>query len=285
MTDDFYENMGISAPEKVMQEGFISDRLKNRLWNVINKTDLLGYDSEYKRIWDELLGKDMDSIPMGIVYNKHYNRYEKKLEHFKIKKILKDEFCQEEWYNIYRLIQFVYNHKPNDNSGKKWKENFKNEINQVLEKETSAYRMFNGQFKPKTNKQEIQTIETACAISDKYATTKEHLNKAISSYANREKPDNSGSIVNSIHAVESLAKVILQDEKSGFSDLMAKLNTQYSIPKSLELAFKKLYGYASNEGGRHALKDGQTDAPEPEAWFILVTCSAMINFLIEKCEK
>ena len=269
--------MGIPAPKEIIQKESVSDRLKNRLWNkTIEINDALKLDENnfYKKLWGDFLGFDLTKIP-----------YWNHIAYSKIQKIVKDTYCNEEWYNIYKLIEFSYECWVDTIYYYYYREEetkIHNIINQVLEQEKSAYRMVSGKFTPITNEQEIQEIETACAISDKYATTKEHLNTAIKLYANRDTPDYSGSITNAVHAVEALAKVILQDEKSTFSKLMAKLNTQYNLPESLKLAFNNLYGYASNENGaRHVLKDGQTKATESEARFILVTCSAMINFLIE----
>ena len=275
MTDNFYKRMGIPAPKEIIQKESVSDRLKNRLWNkTIEINDALELDDNnfYKKLWGDFLGFDLTKIP-------YWNG---RMVYSDIQKIVKDTYCKEKWYNIYKLIEFLYKCWVCDREANL--KSIHNIINQVLEEEKSAYRMVNGQFTPITNEQEIQEIETACAISDKYATTKEHLNTAIKLYANRDTPDYSGSITNAVHAVEALAKVILQDEKSTFSKLMAKLNTQYNLPESLKLAFNNLYGYASNENGaRHVLKDGQTKATESEARFILVTCSAMINFLIVNC--
>ncbi|WGS63939.1 hypothetical protein [Marinitoga aeolica] len=50
---------------------------------------------------------------------------------------------------------------------------------------------------------------------------------------------------------------------------------------------KKLYGYTSDEKGiRHALLEGEsTNISFDEAKFMLVSCSAYVNYLIEKVSK
>lgn len=53
----------------------------------------------------------------------------------------------------------------------------------------------------------------------------------------------------------------------------------------LHIAFKegiiKLYGWTSDDGGiRHALMDGDSSVTENEARFMLVLCSAYVNYLI-----
>jgi hypothetical protein len=50
-------------------------------------------------------------------------------------------------------------------------------------------------------------------------------------------------------------------------------------------AFDKLYGYASDEGGiRHGSKEFEK-APEEDARYMLVSCSAFVNYLKDKYSK
>ena len=278
--------MGFVEVSNILQKDYVSNRLKNRLWNVVNEINLLCYESQYKQIWDKLLGQNMDFIPK----RKDWRDIYLGLDYSKINTILKDDFCKREWYNIYELIEFAYKYRQwNENSESHEKKIYR--LNQVLEQEKSAYRMVNGQFSTITNEQEIKEIETACAISDKYATTKEHLNKAISLYANRDNPDYSNSIKETILACETLITTILQgdsiipeDDKSVLPSLMNKLNKKYKLTDELKNTFNNLYSYACKyKGIRHKKTDGKGFAKESEARFILVTCSAMINFLIENC--
>ncbi len=53
----------------------------------------------------------------------------------------------------------------------------------------------------------------------------------------------------------------------------------------LKAAFQSLYTYTNDADGiRHALKDAPDVALE-DATFMLVTCSAFINYMIEKARK
>lgn len=57
------------------------------------------------------------------------------------------------------------------------------------------------------------------------------------------------------------------------------------IHAALESAFKSLYGYTSDQSGiRHGGIDF-INAPSEDAKFMLVTCSAFINYLVEKQSK
>ena len=51
-------------------------------------------------------------------------------------------------------------------------------------------------------------------------------------------------------------------------------------------AFKKLYHYTSDSGGiRHALMDQKTQPLFDDAKFMLVSCSAFVNYLVSKVAK
>lgn len=48
-------------------------------------------------------------------------------------------------------------------------------------------------------------------------------------------------------------------------------------------SFKKLYGYASDEKGvRHALLEDPAKVDEADAHFMLITCSAFVNFTVQR---
>jgi hypothetical protein len=54
---------------------------------------------------------------------------------------------------------------------------------------------------------------------------------------------------------------------------------------ALRDAFSKLYGYTSNADGiRHAMMD-ETTLSFSDAKFMLVTCSAFINYVLGKCAE
>jgi len=57
------------------------------------------------------------------------------------------------------------------------------------------------------------------------------------------------------------------------------------LHSDLKHAFQKLYGYTNDsEGIRHALMEEQTLDVE-DAKFMLVSCSAFVNYLVVKAHK
>jgi hypothetical protein len=58
---------------------------------------------------------------------------------------------------------------------------------------------------------------------------------------------------------------------------------QVGLHPALEKAFLSLYGYSSDEDGiRHPILDDPSSVGFDEAKFMLVACSAFVNFLIAK---
>ena len=105
--------------------------------------------------------------------------------------------------------------------------------------------------------------------------------------ADRENKDYKNSIKESISAVESICQVIVNNEKATLGEALKQLESKgLSIHPSLKQAFLKLYGYTSNQGGiRHAEGMFESDVTFEEAKFMLVSCSAFINYLISEMGK
>ena len=102
-------------------------------------------------------------------------------------------------------------------------------------------------------------------------------------YADKKNPDYGNSIKESISAVESLSKIVVQNNKATLGQALKAIEKKYHIPESLQKAFSALYGYTSNEGGiRHSLLEKNVKIDLEEAGFMLIACSAFVNYLISK---
>ncbi len=151
------------------------------------------------------------------------------------------------------------------------------ELNRILERENSGYRLnANCQLVPISNQQEL--AEVSEAQHSKLDMVALHMNKAVACFADREKPDYDNSIKEAVSALEALAQKIT-GEKGTLGALIKKLD----LHPSLREAVSKLYGYTSDGGIRHAKKAGDPDADFDTAKFVIVTASALINFITAKC--
>ena len=133
---------------------------------------------------------------------------------------------------------------------------------------------------------EIETIEKASNTD--YNSINRHIDKAWMLFSNRKNPDYENSIKESISAVESMCCII-----TGMTGSQATLGKALKdlkdngvyIHSAMEKAFVSLYGYTSNENGiRHGGIDF-ANAPEEDAKYMLISCSAFVNYLIAKWKR
>ena len=156
-------------------------------------------------------------------------------------------------------------------------------LNSEFSRLNFAYRIINLQVVEVNSEEEIKSIEQALASNKD--NIREHLSKAMELCSIRPVGDYRNSIKESISAVEALCR-----EKTGENTLGKALNHLEKkgivIPGLLKSAFDKLYAYTNQEdtGIRHALMDdeGTYTPTADEAIFMLVSCSAFINYLRKK---
>lgn len=146
----------------------------------------------------------------------------------------------------------------------------------------AAYRILDGRTVSAVGSPlEAQAISEAVAATTGVAPgANRHLLGAASDLRHG---DWSGSIRNSIHAVESVA-VLLAPTKDTLSDALAVLSTKGHIHGGLRAAFSKLYGYSSDEEGvRHALVfQDSSAADETDALFMLGACASFVSYLLAR---
>ena len=79
--------------------------------------------------------------------------------------------------------------------------------------------------------------------------------------------------------------LITKNKKATLGQALKEVKTKVGLHGALEEAFSHLYGYTSSaEGIRHSLLDEPTLSFE-DAKFMLVSCSAFINYLVSKASK
>lgn len=88
-------------------------------------------------------------------------------------------------------------------------------------------------------------------------------------------------IKESISAVEAAALALAGEMKN--IKLSSALKKLPDLHGALRNAFISLYGYTSDEPGiRHSLETEQANVGEAEARFMIIACSAFVNYLRDK---
>lgn len=158
-------------------------------------------------------------------------------------------------------------------------------FNIIFEKEFIGYRFIGNKIVAITDENEINSIEKAC--NSKYKGVNVHMQKAVGFLSDRENKDYKNSIKESISAVESICQIVAEDEKATLGQALKVIRDKGIIlHPALEKGFSSLYGYTSDQGGiRHCEGMFESNVTFEEAKFMLVSCSAFINFLIAENEK
>jgi hypothetical protein len=194
-----------------------------------------------------------------------------------------------QWFEVYDIVEFfaVYIDvicKPKDAYRPSYyteqQAQFVAELNVILARELSGYRFIKGVLAPISDPVEVEAIEKAMQSPDGGVGT--HIRSALSLLGRRPAPDYRNSIKESVSAVESAVNTLAGTSEGGVSKAIEVLSAKTEIHPALKAAIKQLYGYSSNEDGiRHAILE-QKDIGYAEASFMLVACSALVNFLAEK---
>ncbi|MDR3631327.1 MAG: hypothetical protein P4L42_13435 [Desulfocapsaceae bacterium] len=276
----FSQRHGYTPIKETIQLKSIDEETRNALWNALNlhywstiqwdddflqKSLRLSYHGNLhlhllcRSIWMFFFKKPIDTMPDG------WNEICKHLRGF---------FFKCKWYEVYDLVEFIAKEYPIEITNSK----FQRDANSFLESEVAGYRFVDGHIIEITAEEEMEAVEGAVA-SAKAGPVREHLGRAIELLSDRRAPDYRNSIKESISAVEALVKVTCGAEKGTLGELLKELGRRHPVHPALEAAFGKLYGYTSDAKGiRHALME-EDSATFEEAKFMLVVCSAFVNYV------
>ena len=254
--------------------------LRNRLWNLLTSY----YWEKGSNLFNDFLLTNM-TVFMKNLWHNHFKLDFSRLgdRWTPILEMLSKYYFKCDWYAVYDFIEFVANNYPDEQTNMQFVE----ACNYVLESDLSAYRFVGKQITQITSKEEIAEIDEALVTPFKTVNT--HLESALNLLSDRKSPDYRNSIKESISSIEALSRIVTGDNKATLGKALDKIEREGKIELhgALKKAFDSLYGYASSaEGIRHAL--GLLEEPNlsfEDAKFMLVSCSAFINYLIAKASK
>jgi len=270
----FSERYGYKKAE-MLKKDEMPDHLRTRIWNVFDlnvfgrfniRDPLSSYTETTAKfifnLWNKFLKRNTDEIKG--VGSRH------------ISLMVKQEFYDLQGSEIYEFINFFLK----TYQGKITEDKVLVKLSEVLEEECAPYRIIDGKVIPLISKEEIKEIEKTLNIPDKYKSVSDHLSKALELFSKRPKADYENSIKESISAVDLLVQIILGKEGT-----LGKLVDGLDIHPALKKAFSNLYGWTSDDAGiRHPKSKEPLSCDEPEARYMLVTCSAFINYVTAKHE-
>lgn len=189
---------------------------------------------------------------------------------------------QNEWYTKFDLIEFTIgalrSKTPQGNrSFAAVVGRFIEILNSTFKRLDYAYRVVDDQIVEITDQEEIAAIEEAVSQN---STIKTHLSEALKLMSNRQAPDYRNSIKESISAVEALCREITGESTLGDA-LKVWEKKGVKIPTFMKSGIEKLYIYTNDKrtGIRHSLMEDTESPSFEEAKYMLVTCSAFVNYI------
>ncbi len=276
----FSQRQGITPSQKLVQKESTDDDLKNGLWSLLT----IFYWETYNKDRHSMYGRCdfvKDSNMEQLLFSLWFHFFKRPIDtihkyFFDCLEFLREYYFSAKWYKVFDFLEFVA-----ENGGAGAQKRFLNACNACLERENSSYRFVDGIITEITSEEEIQSVEKAIGIADRFVGVKKHLETSLHLLADKQNPDFRNSIKESISAVESLVKNVTGDEKATLGLALKRLEQERGLHPALRNAFSALYGYTSDaEGIRHALMEEST-LTKTDARFMLVSCSAFINYIID----
>lgn len=275
----FSERIGVTKGKAIIQMNSMDDDLRNGIWNVLTICYLESFRKEssnlglsyypeanrlFRTLWEKYYKQPLDTIPR---------------QYLEAEALIRKLFFSSSWYEVYDLVEFIANNFQH----RYIRPDFIKHSNMVFERELSGYRFIGSQIVPINSEEEVMEIEEA--LHQPLSTVTKHLTRAIELFSDRGNPDFRNSIKESISAVEALCYIISGENTLGKALNHIEKQGKIELHGALKQAFSNLYGYTNDSDGiRHALS-GETIVGFEDAKFMLVSCSAFINYLIVKTDK
>lgn len=262
---NFSQRMGYEPEKKALQFECMDDGLKMAIHNTFRRNEnyyRIELEHLYQSIWQIVLENDLDDF--------------RKINTYNAMDEIKEYFFALPWNKVYDYMEWYLFFLNNST-------NLENDLNTMLEFHNSAYRIIDKKVIPISNEQELSEISEACKTGQK--AIDHHMKRAVEIFSNRETKDYQNTIKEAISAVEASVKLINGSTKGDLSAALVKLQQKKPIHPALYEALSKLYAYTSDgrSGVRHSIFDGSDCIPDfADAKFLLVACSAFINYLLQR---
>lgn len=178
------------------------------------------------------------------------------------------------WYKVYDIAEAFHcalAQEFNDKSSR-----FDDRLNQFFFENGIGWLMDGGQIVYRGSEAFSGATQEAVEILERTGRTAaaREIHEALRDISRRPKPDMTGAIQHACAAMEATARDVMGDSAT-FGALAKRLN----LPKPLDIAAEKLWGYASNNA-RHGLEGQQVETYEAEL-VVSIAC-AICTYLAKR---
>lgn len=269
-------------PLKVLRREEVDEELRTAIWSVFweaqnasmshdpRNVDAIRHgapylrgstlEGVYVRLWMQLLKRGVDELPIDLA---------------RATQSLKAFLAESPWFTVFDFMEHVL-----EFSDVFYRFPIENAWNGTLEREGAAYRIVQARVVAIVSQVEVDAIEEAA--NSTVDAIKAHISTALARLSDRVRPDYRNSIKESISAVEAAAKRLTGQPRATLGEALKTLKARYKLHPALMDAFAKLYGYTSDADGiRHAISEDR-EVDRADATYMLVVCSAFVNYLAAK---
>ena len=271
--EGFSDKRGIKRLSNIIQIDSLNDRTRNKIYSatmeLVNKTDDKRKFVEY--IYEDIFSLTKNDIPLNgqefDIFSDYYKNVEDEI-------LFNLRNC--EYNNVFDFIIGIIR-GIKINKLKNW---YIKEIEKIFKEENVNYKIVGDNIIDIIDEYQVAEIEET--LKNPYDIVRKHYNKAIEKLYQDRDYDN--SIKESISSVEAMCQALTENNKATLGDALKLLKDK--IHPAMKSAFEKLYGYTSDANGiRHANGLGEGDSTFEEAKYMLISCSAFVNYLKENFEK
>ncbi len=281
----FSQAEGIDTLPQPAALGELTGMARNLLWEFIHRSLESSISTTRTRFGDIHRLRDPW---LTILYNYHIIYLSEPRDEFvnefslhssKIKKLL----LNGEYNRVFDFLQFVLRQRfPPEH----FREYFRDTITRIL-KEHTAYTIIDDgpsifSIALPEQRESIEEAFQSLALGP-FEAARNHLCKSAE-HINRG--DFAGSIRESIHAVESVARRLNADAATSLTPTLDALSSKITIHSAFKRGIENFYGYTSDESGiRHAGIEKDTDVDMEDAVFMVGACASFASFLVNKARK
>ena len=245
----FSQRHGYAPMPDPVQLEKLDDRTRTDVWNVLDAWLFEGNSYPYQpaEIW---------------CY--HYGYRSDTFENLRLKSAMEQTVFKGEWHEVYSLLEFLASLTPEHERTRI------DVLNAVLGYNRAGYRIVGDEVVPITDDTELQEIRSTLAQPAK-SPARQHIERALKLFADREHPQYANSIKESISAVEAAARELSGKPSATLGDALdeiAKQGNNVPIHPALLKGWKAIYGFTSDASGiRHADSPDSVQATQAQAQY------------------
>ena len=188
------------------------------------------------------------------------------------------------WYQVYDIIEAVWRFfKEQDQQGFSGKDKkapaFAEALNDFFARKGIGWQLVDGAIVTRGTEAFEETVKAARTTLEESGrpTASKHIHEALQVLSRRPAPDLPGAIFHAMGCLECVVRDVTGNEKATLGEILKKQSDL--IPRPLDTALEKAWGYASNEA-RHVVEGREPKWEEAE--LLVGLASTMATYLSKK---